>query len=133
MNVLAKSAPLTVYFDGEYLVCSAEIAHYRRQRGSQACKWVDAAVCTDAQFGPGLTHVSALRRLHVRGADGRLVDGMRGFAALWRLLPKYAARQMCVSCALHRGKAADPTGACPLFADKQVNAKGWCSAWVKKG
>ena len=53
MNVLAKSAPLTVYFDGEYPVRSAEIAHYRRQRGSQACKWVDAAVCTEAESALG--------------------------------------------------------------------------------
>jgi len=34
--------------------------------------------------------VSALRRLHVRRADGRLVDAMRGFAALWRVLPRIA-------------------------------------------
>ena len=45
--------------------------------------------------------------------------------------PKYAAGQQCSSCALYQGAAA-PAGACPLFAGKQVSAKGWCSAWAKK-
>jgi uridine phosphorylase len=43
--------------------------------------------------------------------------------------PKYAAGQTCSSCALYQEK----TNACPLFAGKQVAAKGWCSAWAKKG
>lgn len=47
--------------------------------------------------------------------------------------PKYAAGQMCGSCALYQGKATDANGACPLFAGKQVSSKGWCSAWAKKG
>lgn len=83
-------APLTVYFDGGCPVCSAEIAHYRRQLGAQACQWVDAASCPEAELGPGLTRDTALQRFHVRRADGQLVDGMRGFAALWRVLPRTA-------------------------------------------
>ena len=47
--------------------------------------------------------------------------------------PKYAAGQNCANCALYQGKAGDTSGACPLFAGRQVTAKGWCSAWVKKG
>ncbi|MEQ1684818.1 MAG: DUF393 domain-containing protein [Burkholderiaceae bacterium] len=86
----AHAAPLTVYFDGACPVCSAEIAHYRRQPGAQACHWVDAAACTDAEFGPGLLREAALKRFHVRSPDGQLVDGMRGFAALWRALPRTA-------------------------------------------
>lgn len=90
VNPTPTAAPLTVYFDGACPVCSAEIAHYRRQPGAQACEWVDAATCADDQLGPGLTRDLALRRFHVRRADGRLVDGMRGFAALWRVLPRTA-------------------------------------------
>lgn len=44
--------------------------------------------------------------------------------------PKFAAGQTCANCALYQGKAA--TGPCPLFAGKQVAAKGWCSAYAKK-
>ncbi len=90
MNVPADPARFTVYFDGACPVCLAEIAHYRRQPGAQACEWIDATVCGDAELGPGLTRASALRRFHVRRADGELVDGMRGFAALWRVLPRTA-------------------------------------------
>jgi hypothetical protein len=46
--------------------------------------------------------------------------------------PKYAAGQFCNNCALYQGKAADAWGGCPLFGAKQVNGKGWCSAWAKK-
>ena len=90
VNPTPTAAPLTVYFDGACPVCSAEIAHYRRQPGAQACDWVDAASCADDELGPGLTRDLALRRFHVRCANGRLVDGMRGFAALWRVLPRTA-------------------------------------------
>jgi hypothetical protein len=46
--------------------------------------------------------------------------------------PKYAAGQSCSNCQLFQGKPTDAWAACPLFAGKQVNAKGWCNAWVKK-
>jgi predicted DCC family thiol-disulfide oxidoreductase YuxK len=83
-------APLTVYFDGACPVCASEIAGYRRQPGAEACRWVDAAACADDELGPGLTRDRALGRFHVRRADGRLVDGVQGFAALWQVLPRTA-------------------------------------------
>ena len=46
--------------------------------------------------------------------------------------PKHAATQACANCQFYGGKASDPWGACPLFQGKQVNGKGWCSAWAKK-
>lgn len=57
-------------------------------------------------------------------ADGTKTDKVK--------YPKYAVTQNCSNCALYQGKAADKAGACPLFAGKQVAAKGWCSAWAKK-
>ena len=45
--------------------------------------------------------------------------------------PKYASGQACSNCALFQGGAA-ASGACPLFAGKQVSSKGWCSAYNKK-
>ena len=47
--------------------------------------------------------------------------------------PKYTTGQNCANCALYQGKAGDAAGGCPLFGAKQVAAKGWCSAWAKKG
>ena len=46
--------------------------------------------------------------------------------------PKYVAGQMCGNCQLYAGKPIDATGPCPIFQNKLVAAKGWCSAWVKK-
>lgn len=86
----SESPALTVYFDAACPVCLREIAFYRRQPGAQACAWVDATVCAESALGPGLTRSAALGRFHVRRADGELVDGMRGFAALWRVLPRTA-------------------------------------------
>lgn len=47
--------------------------------------------------------------------------------------PKFVAGQNCANCALYQAAAGAAAGGCPLFAGKQVAAKGWCSAWVKKG
>ena len=83
-------ALLTVYFDGACPVCSREIALYRRQPGAEQCVWVDASSCAEADLGSGLSRASALARFHVRRGDGELIGGMRGFAALWHSLPRFA-------------------------------------------
>lgn len=36
----------------------------------------------------------------------------------------------CKNCQLYLG--GDEWGGCGIFPGKQVNAQGWCSAWVKK-
>ena len=58
-------------------------------------------------------------------ADGTKTDKVK--------FPKFEASQNCANCALYQGKADAKAAACPLFAGKQVAAKGWCSAWAKKG
>ena len=42
------------------------------------------------------------------------------------------AHDVCSNCQLYQGKPSDPWAVCPLLGGKQVNANGWCSAWVKK-
>jgi len=44
----------------------------------------------------------------------------------------YQAGQTCANCQQYQGKPKDEWGGCTIFPGKQVNAKGWCSAWVKK-
>lgn len=46
--------------------------------------------------------------------------------------PKHTAEQKCENCQLYTGKPKELSGPCPLFPGKHVEAKGWCSAWVKK-
>ena len=38
----------------------------------------------------------------------------------------------CGNCALYQGAANSAQGPCPLYQNKQVLSKAWCSAWVKK-
>ncbi len=76
---------LIVYFDGSCPLCRREIAFYRRSLASQDLQWVD--VSQDSALGEGLSCESAMRRFHVRDAQGRLHDGGAAFACLWRALP----------------------------------------------
>jgi hypothetical protein len=38
----------------------------------------------------------------------------------------------CSNCNLFSGKAGAADGPCSIFGGKLVNAKGWCTAWIKK-
>lgn len=78
---------LTIYYDGACPVCRREIAHYRGLPGAEVCAWVDASQCSVEALGSGLARDAAMRRFHVRLADGQLLQGAPGFAALWRVLP----------------------------------------------
>jgi len=44
--------------------------------------------------------------------------------------PAYAQGQDCGSCSLYQGDAGAAWGGCVLFGDKQVAARGWCSAYT---
>lgn len=46
--------------------------------------------------------------------------------------PQHGDGQMCSGCNFFQGKPSDAMAPCLLFAGKQVAAKGWCSAFVKK-
>jgi High potential iron-sulfur protein len=45
---------------------------------------------------------------------------------------KYASGQDCGNCSFYQGKAGEAFAPCPMFANKQVAAAGWCSAYNKK-
>ena len=40
------------------------------------------------------------------------------------------SEQFCHNCQLYKAGSEDGWGACAIFPGKQVNANGWCSAWV---
>jgi 3-demethoxyubiquinol 3-hydroxylase len=79
--------PLTVYYDGACPICRREIAVYQQQPGGDRCRWVDASQCSAADLGPNLDSQRALARMHVRQADGTLVDGAAAFVLLWQTFP----------------------------------------------
>lgn len=47
--------------------------------------------------------------------------------------PQYTLGQNCATCTLFQGTEKDTNAPCLAFGGKAVSAKGWCSAWVKKG
>lgn len=46
--------------------------------------------------------------------------------------PKHSKEQVCSGCQFFQGTSAEAYAPCTIFGGKQVNAKGWCSAYVKK-
>lgn len=82
---------LTIHFDGASPVCSAGILPYRRQPRAQVRACTDVASCAETDLWPGLNRATALSLFHTRRANGDLVQGIKGFAALWELFPRTAS------------------------------------------
>ena len=82
-----QRAALSVYYDGGCPLCRAEISGYQNAEGGNRIRWVDAHNCTPEELGPGLEPSAALARLHVRRADGSLIEAAAAFVAIWRTLP----------------------------------------------
>ena len=78
-----------IYYDGLCRLCSAEINHYRRLKGSESFEFVDITLpLFDAQ-AQGLDPHKVHRVMHVRDVDGVLYEGVAAFRAIWRQLPRY--------------------------------------------
>ena len=46
--------------------------------------------------------------------------------------PNHQPDQTCANCNFFKGAQGAAWGPCDIFAGREVSAKGWCSAWVKK-
>jgi len=85
----SASGKACVYYDGGCPLCRAEIATYQRAEGGDALRWVDAHGCVPDELGAGLDRPAALARLHVRRADGVLLQGAAAFVEIWSNLPRW--------------------------------------------
>lgn len=79
----------SVYYDGGCPLCRAEIASYQKAEGGEALHWIDAQGCGPSELGAGLDRPVALARLHVRRADGTLLQGAAAFVEIWAALPRW--------------------------------------------
>ena len=85
---------LTIYYDGSCPLCRREIAFYRHQAATAPLEWVDVSAST-ATLGADLSCEAAMRRFHVRDANGQLLSGGAAFARLWRALPGWRVLGWC--------------------------------------
>lgn len=85
MNAKTQS-PLTVYYDGACPVCRREIGYYQGKTGEDVV-YCDVAAAGDP--APDLARQDALKRFHVRRADGTLVSGAAAFLALYGHVPGF--------------------------------------------
>jgi predicted DCC family thiol-disulfide oxidoreductase YuxK len=80
---------LTAFFDGGCPLCSKEIAHYRRIDKAGAIRWVDITDDGGALAEAGIDRTDAMRRIHAKETDGRILTGVPAFVAIWCRLPGY--------------------------------------------
>lgn len=89
MNNMDMQRKITVYFDGLCKLCSKEINHYKKQKGSHQIHFID--ICSghfDAKkegLDPYLVH----KIMHVRRADGTMATRVDAFIEIWKYLPRY--------------------------------------------
>ncbi|RVT85851.1 DUF393 domain-containing protein [Rhodobacteraceae bacterium CCMM004] len=83
------SSGLTVIYNRRCPICRAEISAYRRAAEAAGAPVVFVDLHRADLGALGLTPDGAARRLHaVR--DGRRLDGIDAFVAVWRAIPRYA-------------------------------------------
>ena len=74
---------ITVWYDGDCPICTAEIGLMRRLDRTSAIEFVDLS-----RPGPCPTDREArLARLHAQTRGGPIVAGAAAFVAMWRVLP----------------------------------------------
>lgn len=85
-----KETRLTTYYNGACPVCRAEMTGYSRDAAAQDLPLVFCDVAQDPAeaAGLGITPDRALRRLHARDAEGRLLIGFDAMLAVWAEVPR---------------------------------------------
>ena len=79
----------TIFYDGACPLCTAEISVYRKCAGAEKVAFVDISAPESDFVCPGVDKAIALKRFHVRAAEGTLVSGAEGFGHLWLALPAW--------------------------------------------
>jgi predicted DCC family thiol-disulfide oxidoreductase YuxK len=84
----SSNSALTVFYDGSCPLCSAEVDIYKNADSNNLLNLIDVSTHTfsgDAQ----ITQQAAMKRFHVRLADGLQVSGAHAFIEIWRIIPSW--------------------------------------------
>lgn len=87
-TVQQDACSLTVFHDGSCALCQREIALAHRMTDGANITFVDVSAAPGTTVAPGLAADEAMRRFHVRRADGTLVRGAHAFIELWSRSPR---------------------------------------------
>ncbi len=82
--------PLEIFYDGNCIVCSREIDHYRRNNPSGRLLFIDIS---ETGFDAGLHgkhRDQFMAQMHVRDASGTFLTGVDAFLAIWRAYPSHS-------------------------------------------
>ncbi len=82
------AACLTIYHDGSCALCQREIALVSKLDAAKDVAFADVSGLDDADVAPGLSASAAMKRFHVRRADGTLLSGPAAFIEMWSLAPR---------------------------------------------
>ena len=89
MNNMKIEQKLKVFYDGLCKVCSAEIAHYQKQQGSENIEFIDICSGYFNASAEGLNPIEAHKVMHVRRTDGSMAIRVDAFIEIWKVLPKF--------------------------------------------
>lgn len=77
----------TVYYNSACPVCDAGVCYQRDKMQGSGVVFVDVDARPELAQELGIDLERLRERLHVRGADGRLLEGERAFTLLWSQTP----------------------------------------------
>lgn len=76
-----------IYYDGKCGLCSREINYYRDRDKNHSIEWIDVTSEPECLQQDGISLATALKHMHARRDDGRLVKGVDAFIAIWQHIP----------------------------------------------
>jgi len=92
-----------------------------------------AAIAAGTVMGRQRAAAAELPKLDEKDAQAQALGYLRDATRVDRKkFATYQPGQACANCQQFQGKAGADWAPCTIFQGKDVNAKGWCSAWVKK-
>ena len=77
---------IKVYFDGLCHLCSREIEHYKKMKGSERINFVDITGPSFDSKLEGLDPIEVHRNLHAKDSEGRIYKGVDTFILIWSQL-----------------------------------------------
>lgn len=83
-----KNDQIKVYYDGLCVVCSSEINHYKKMKGSENIAFIDI---TSSAFRADLEDLDPKKihnELHAKDADGKVYVGVDAFILIWASIEK---------------------------------------------